>query len=76
MLALGEMETKPVKRKRIRVPKEMTQPVIRRKSEEFIQTQGGGKSARGQIVSQIMKSQGLSLPLASAYVKTHNLYKK
>ena len=78
LMALGEgnMETKPVKRKRFRVPKEMVQPVIRRKSEEFIQTQGGGKSARGQIVSQIMKSQGLSLPLASAYVKAHNLYKK
>jgi len=78
MLALGEgdMETKPVKRKRIRVPKGMDQPVIRKKAEEFIQTHGGGKAERGKIVSQVMKEQGLSLPLASAYVKAHNLYKK
>ena len=76
MLALGEMETKPVKRKRIRVPKEMTQPVIRKKAEEFIQTHGGGKAERGKIVSQIMKEQGLSLPMASKYVKENGLYKK
>jgi hypothetical protein len=65
-----------VKRKRIRVPKEMTQPVIRKKAEEFIQTHGGGKAERGKIVSQVMKEQGLSLPMASKYVKENGLYKK
>jgi hypothetical protein len=32
------------------------------------------KSARGAIVSEIMKKHGLSLPEASKYVKQHNLY--
>ena len=78
MLALGEgdMETKPVKRKRIRVPEGMDQPVIRKIAEEFIQTHGGGKAERGKIVSQVMKEQGLSLPMASKYVKENGLYKK
>ena len=64
LLALGEPDMKPavVKPKRIRVPKE---PKI-----------GGGKSERGQIVKQIMKEQGLSLPMASRYVKEHGLYTK
>lgn len=64
LLALGEndMETKPVKPKRIRVPKD---PKV-----------GGRKSERGQIVKQIMKEQGLSLPMASRYVKEHGLYTK
>lgn len=35
---------------------------------------GGGAKARGAIVSKIMKEQGLSLPMASKYVKDHNLY--
>jgi hypothetical protein len=36
----------------------------------------GGKkpSARGAIVSKIMKEKGLSLPMASKYVKEHGLY--
>lgn len=36
----------------------------------------GGKkpSARGAIVSKVMKEKGLSLPLASKYVKEHGLY--
>ena len=33
-------------------------------------------SKRGQIVSQIMKEQGLTLPMASRYVKEHGLYTK
>ena len=63
LLALGE-DIKPavVKPKRIRVPKE---PKV-----------GGGKSERGQIVARIMKEQGLSLPMASRYVKEKNLYQK
>jgi hypothetical protein len=32
------------------------------------------KSARGAIVSQVMKEHGLSLPQASKYVKEHGLY--
>jgi hypothetical protein len=35
---------------------------------------GGGRGARGAIVSKIMKEKGLSLPLASKYVKDNNLY--
>jgi hypothetical protein len=34
----------------------------------------GGGSTRGAIVGKIMKEKGLSLPLASKYVKEHNLY--
>ena len=37
---------------------------------------GGRKpSARGAIVKQVMREQGLSLPQASKYVKEHNLYR-
>jgi len=35
---------------------------------------GRAVSARGAIVSKIMQEQGLSLPLASKYVKEHGLY--
>jgi hypothetical protein len=35
---------------------------------------GGGAKARGAIVSKIMKEQGLSLPMASKFVKEHGLY--
>jgi hypothetical protein len=34
----------------------------------------GKGSARGEIVKKIMKEKGLSLPLASKYVKEHGLY--
>ena len=34
----------------------------------------GGGATRGAIVGKIMKEKGLSLPLASKYVKEHNLY--
>jgi hypothetical protein len=37
---------------------------------------GGARGARNDIVKKIMKEQGLSLPLASKFVKEHNLYKK
>ena len=39
-------------------------------------SKGGAKrsSARGAIVKEVMKKHGLSLPEASKYVKTHNLY--
>lgn len=37
---------------------------------------GGARTARNEIVKRIMKEQGLSLPLASKYVKEHGLYKK
>ena len=37
-------------------------------------TRGGGRGARGAIVSKVMKEKGLSLPQASKYVKDHNLY--
>jgi hypothetical protein len=33
-----------------------------------------GNNARGDIVAEIMKKKGLSLPQASKYVKAHNLY--
>jgi len=59
----GDMDAKPVKPKRIRVPKE--EPKV-----------GGGRHERGQIVKQVMKEQGLTLPMASRYVKEQNLYKK
>jgi len=39
---------------------------------------GAGKkrsSARGELVKKIMREKGLSLPMASKYVKEHNLYK-
>jgi hypothetical protein len=64
LLALGE-DIKPavVKPKRIRVPK--VEPKV-----------GGGKSECGQIVKQIMKEKGMSLPQASKYVKEHGLYTK
>ena len=58
----GDMDAKPVKSKRIRVPEE---PKV-----------GGGRHERGQIVKQLMKERGLSLPMASRYVKENNLYKK
>jgi hypothetical protein len=35
---------------------------------------GGARSARGKIVSEVMKKHGLSLGKASAFVKAHNLY--
>jgi hypothetical protein len=35
---------------------------------------GGGRSKRNDIVRGVMKSQGLSLPAASKYVKEHKLY--
>lgn len=35
---------------------------------------GGGAKARGEIVSKVMKEQGLSLPMASKYVKENGLY--
>ena len=31
-------------------------------------------NARNEIVKKVMKEQGLSLPAASKYVKTHGLY--
>jgi hypothetical protein len=34
----------------------------------------GGGSKRGEIVKQVMKEQGLSLPQASKFVKENNLY--
>jgi hypothetical protein len=35
---------------------------------------GGARSARGKIVSEVMKKHGLGLGAASAFVKAHNLY--
>jgi hypothetical protein len=35
---------------------------------------GGGAKARGAIVSRVMKEQGLSLPMASKFVKENGLY--
>ena len=35
---------------------------------------GGARSARGKIVSEVMKKHGLGLGQASKYVKEHNLY--
>jgi len=35
---------------------------------------GKGRSQRASIVKQVMKEQGLSLPMASKYVKEHGLY--
>jgi hypothetical protein len=35
---------------------------------------GGGAKARGAIVSKVMREQGLSLPMASKFVKDHGLY--
>lgn len=35
---------------------------------------GGARSARGKIVSEVMKKHGLGLGAASKYVKEHNLY--
>ena len=46
-----------------------------RKQKKEPQTFGGRKpSARGEIVKQVMREQGLSLPQASSYVKQHGLY--
>ena len=39
-----------------------------------IRAVGGGAKERGAIVSKIMKEHGLSLPMASKYVKEHGLY--
>ena len=33
-----------------------------------------GRSKRNEIVREVMKKHGLSLPAASKYVKEHNLY--
>ena len=41
-----------------------------------IRAVGGGASARGEIVKRVMKEQGLSLPMASKFVKENGLYKK
>ena len=35
---------------------------------------GKGRSKRNEIVREVMKKHGLSLPAASKYVKEHNLY--
>lgn len=35
---------------------------------------GGGAKARGAIVSKVMREHGLSLPMASKFVKEHGLY--
>jgi hypothetical protein len=35
---------------------------------------GGARSARALIVKKVMQQQGLSLPMASKYVKEHGLY--
>ena len=37
---------------------------------------GGGSTKRGEIIKQVMKEQGLSLPQASKYVKENNLYQQ
>jgi hypothetical protein len=47
-------------------PKKATTTVVAKKVAK-----GGG---RGDIVKKIMKEKGLSLPLASKYVKEHGLY--
>ena len=82
LLALGEgdMETKPVKPKRVRVPKEPKVGDMDAKKSKRIRVPepkvGGGRHERGQIVKQVMKERGLSLPMASRYVKENNLYQK
>ena len=82
LLALGEgdMETKPVKPKRIRVPKEPKVGDMDAKKSKRIRVPepkvGGGRHERGQIVKQIMKERGLTLPMASRYVKENGLYEK
>lgn len=35
---------------------------------------GGARKARAEIVKKVMKEKGLSLPMASKYVKEHGLY--
>jgi hypothetical protein len=43
--------------------------------EKAMKGKGSGRgSERAQIVKSVMKEQGLSLPMASKYVKEHNLY--
>jgi hypothetical protein len=37
---------------------------------------GGGRSKRHDIVRDVMRQHGLSLPAASKYVKEHGLYCK
>jgi hypothetical protein len=37
---------------------------------------GRGSSARNQLVRQIMKEKGLSLPQASKHIKENNLYSR
>jgi protein-tyrosine-phosphatase len=34
----------------------------------------GGRSKRNEVVREVMKKHGLSLPQASKFVKEHNLY--
>jgi len=56
------------------------QPEPTRRAKVTVQAEGGrqvGSGARGKrndIVREVMKKHGLSLPAASKYVKEHNLY--
>jgi len=58
------------------VPAEFHSSVYPPALQSYTAGKGGArpKSARGAIVSEIMKKHGLSLPEASKYVKQHNLY--
>jgi len=88
LLALGEgdMEIKPVRRRKSDLQthggnikstaKKSAKKLIEVATDKVVKSLGGGKAERGRIVSKIMKEQGLSLPMASKYVKEHGLYQK
>jgi len=88
LLALGEdMEIKPhkrvIQRKVInrevggnvkKTAKKSASRVIEAVADKAVKRLGGGRSERGAIVKEVMAQHGLSLPMASKYVKEHGLY--
>ena len=58
--------------------KPVVQPIseaFTKKAVEKINGAGRKPNKRGEIVKKIMKEKGLNLPMASKYVKEHNLYR-
>jgi hypothetical protein len=65
-----------VKEEGVKMAKDSIRDAIRGKSKSAPAGAGRAKkyTARGAIVSEVMKKHGLSLPQASKYVKEHGLY--
>jgi hypothetical protein len=58
------------------VAKDVFVPLAKEVATEAIRSKmrGGARSARNEIVKQVMQQMQMSLPMASKYVKEHGLY--